>query len=141
MSRIFPATRSGLALGFGGAPIGNMYSPISDGAAQTLLQAIHADGCATFDTAPHYGNGRSEQRFAPSLPAYRRDSVVVSTKVGRLLTPDANAPRDFGAYVDVLPNVQHFDYSGPGSAAASRTALRVWVSSTLTSPTCTTAAR
>jgi D-threo-aldose 1-dehydrogenase len=43
-----------------------------------------------------------------------RESVVVSTKVGRLLTPDANAPRDFGAYVDVLPNVQHFDYSGPG---------------------------
>ena len=41
-------------------------------------------------------------------------SVVVSTKVGRLLRPDANAPRDFGAYVDVLPNVQHFDYSGPG---------------------------
>ena len=38
MSRIFPATRSGLALGFGGAPIGNMYSPISDGAAQTLLR-------------------------------------------------------------------------------------------------------
>ena len=114
MSRIFPATRSGLALGFGGAPIGNMYSPISDGAAQTLLEAIHADGCATFDTAPHYGNGRSEQRLGAFLAGIPRDSVVVSTKVGRLLRPDANAPRDFGAYVDVLPNVQYFDYSGPG---------------------------
>jgi D-threo-aldose 1-dehydrogenase len=114
MSRIFPATRSGLALGFGGAPIGNMYSPISDGAAQTLLEAIHADGCATFDTAPHYGNGRSEQRFGAFLAGIPRQSVVVSTKVGRLLRPDANAPRDFGAYVDVLPNVQYFDYSGPG---------------------------
>jgi D-threo-aldose 1-dehydrogenase len=114
MTRIFPATRSGLDLGLGGAPVGNMYSAISDGAALALLRAIHADGCATFDTAPHYGNGRSEQRFRAFLTGVPRESVVVSTKVGRLLTPDANAPRDFGAYVDVLPNRQHFDYSGPG---------------------------
>lgn len=114
MSRIFPATRSGLDLGLGGAPVGNMYSAISDDAAQMLLRAVHADGCATFDTAPHYGNGRSEQRFGAFLAGVPRDSVVVSTKVGRVLTPDANAPKDFGAYVDVLPNVQHFDYSGPG---------------------------
>jgi D-threo-aldose 1-dehydrogenase len=114
MTWIFPATRSGLNLGLGGAPVGNMYSAISDDDALALLQAVHSDGCATFDTAPHYGNGRSEQRFGAFLAGVPRDSVVVSTKVGRLLTPDANAPRDFGAYVDVLPNVQHFDYSGPG---------------------------
>jgi D-threo-aldose 1-dehydrogenase len=114
MSRIFPATRSGLDLGLGGAPIGNMYSAISDGVALALMRAIHADGCTTFDTAPHYGNGRSEQRFGAFLAGVPRESVVVSTKVGRLLTADANAPRDFGAYVDVLPNLQHFDYSGPG---------------------------
>jgi D-threo-aldose 1-dehydrogenase len=78
------------------------------------LHAAYADGCVTFDTAPHYGNGRSEERFGRFLAGVPRPSVVVSTKVGRLLTPDAQAPRDFGAYVDVLPNVQHFDYSGPG---------------------------
>src|SRR3982750_4211297 len=114
MRRIFPATRAGLALGLGGAPIGNMYSAIADSDAHALLQTVHADGCATFDTAPHYGNGRSEQRFAHLLARVPGDSVTVSTKVGRLLTPDANAPRNFGAYVNVLPNVQHFDYSAVG---------------------------
>jgi len=111
---IFPATRDGLMLGLGGAPVGNMYSAITDDAAQALLQAVYADGCVSFDTAPHYGNGRSEQRYGRLLSGVPRDSFVVSTKVGRLLTPDANAPRDHGAYVDVLPNVQHFDYSRAG---------------------------
>lgn len=111
---IFPSTRNGLHLGLGGAPVGNMYTAISDEQAQALLHAVYADGCVTFDTAPHYGNGRSEQRFGAFLAGVPRESMVLSTKVGRLLTPDANAPRDFGAYVDVLPNTQHFDYSAAG---------------------------
>jgi D-threo-aldose 1-dehydrogenase len=122
MRRIFPATLSGLDLGLGGAPVGNMYSAITDAAAMTLLQRVHADGCATFDTAPHYGNGRSEQRFGAFLAGVPRESVVVSTKVGRLLTPDANAPRDFGAYVDLLPTCNISTTPGRAYAAASRTA-------------------
>ena len=114
MSRIFPATRDGLSLGLGGAPLGNMYSAISDDAAQTLLAMIHGDGCVTFDTAPHYGNGRSEQRFGALLARVPRESITLSTKVGRLLIPSPSAPKDYGAYVDVLPNMQHFDYSAAG---------------------------
>ena len=114
MSRIFPATRDGLSLGLGGAPLGNMYSAISDDDAQILLDMIHSDGCATFDTAPHYGNGRSEQRFGALLARVPRESITLSTKVGRLLTPSPSAPKDYGAYVDVLPNMQHFDYSASG---------------------------
>jgi D-threo-aldose 1-dehydrogenase len=114
MSRIFPATRSGISLGLGGAPLGNMYAAIGEDAAQALLRIAYADGCVTFDTAPHYGNGRSEQRYGAFLAGVPRQSVVVSTKVGRLLTLNANAPKDFGPYIDVLPNTQHFDYSGPG---------------------------
>ena len=30
-------------------------------------RSIYAGGCTTFDTAPHYGNGRSEQRFGALL--------------------------------------------------------------------------
>jgi D-threo-aldose 1-dehydrogenase len=101
-------------MGLGGAPLGNMYSAVSDEDAHSLLRSIHDDGCVTFDTAPHYGNGRSEQRFGSFLAGVPRETVVVSTKVGRLLTPSPDAPKNFGAYVDVLPNVQHFDYSGPG---------------------------
>ncbi len=111
---IFRAARGGLRLGLGGAPLGNMYAAISDGQAQAVLQTAFADGCSTFDTAPHYGNGRSEQRFGTFLSGVARDSVVLSTKVGRLLRPDDRAPRDSGAYVDMLPNTQRFDYSAKG---------------------------
>jgi D-threo-aldose 1-dehydrogenase len=111
---IFPAARDGLRVGLGGASLGNMYAAISDEQAQSVLQTAAADGCTTFDTAPHYGNGRSEQRFGRFLRAVDLDAVVVSTKVGRLLLPDADAPRDFGAYVDVLRYTQRFDYSAQG---------------------------
>lgn len=121
---IFLATRGGLRLGLGGAPIGNMYSAISDVQAQTLLETAFADGCVSFDTAPHYGNGRSEQRFGKFLASVPRDSVVLSTKVGRLLVPDANAPRDFGTYIDVLPNTQCFDYSAAGVRRSIHDSLR-----------------
>lgn len=115
MKRVFPATRAGLNLGLGGAPVGNMYAAISEAAAQALLAGAYADGCASFDTAPHYGNGRSEQRFGVFLAGVPRATVTVSTKVGRLLTPDAvRSPRNFGVYVDVLPNLQHFNYSAAG---------------------------
>ena len=103
-----------MKLGLGGAPLGNMYRAVSDATAREVLDAAFADGCRTFDTAPHYGNGLSEQRFGEFLPRIARDAVVLSTKVGRLLEPDPSAPRNFGAYVDVLPNRQRFDYSASG---------------------------
>lgn len=103
-----------LRLGLGGAPLGNLYSAVSDEQARAVLAAAYADGCRAFDTAPHYGNGRSEQRFGGFLRALDASALVLSTKVGRLLSPDAQAPRNFGAYVDVLPYVQRFDYSAAG---------------------------
>lgn len=111
---IFAPTPSGVRLGLGGAPLGNMYSAVSDGEANAVLEAAFADGCRTFDTAPHYGQGRSEQRFGRFLHGAPREQCVVSSKVGRLLTPEEDAPRNFGAYVDVLPYTQHFDYSAAG---------------------------
>src|SRR5690606_29679544 len=39
-----------------------------------------------FDTAPHYGFGRSEHFVGDAL-RFRNDEVVLSTKVGRLLRP------------------------------------------------------
>ncbi|HVL36848.1 MAG TPA: aldo/keto reductase [Burkholderiales bacterium] len=111
---IFAPTAHGVRLGLGGAPLGNMYAAVDDGEAQAALQAAFADGCRTFDTAPHYGNGRSEERFGRFLQGEKRATCVLSSKVGRLLIPDANAPREFGPYVDVLPNIQRFDYSAAG---------------------------
>ena len=39
---------------------------------------------------------------------------MLSTKVGRVLIPDASAPKEQHSYVDVLPFSQHWDYSAAG---------------------------
>ena len=111
---IFPPTAHGLRLGLGGAALGNLFTAVSDADAQTLLAAALAGGCRTLDTAPHYGQGRSEHRFGQALQGLQRDSFVLSTKVGRILVPDASAPREQNSYVDVLPFSQHWDYSAAG---------------------------
>ncbi len=75
------------ALGFGCAALGNLYAPISDADAKAAIVAARDAGIAFFDTAPFYGFGLSERRLGDAL---RGDAdVVVSTKVGRLLVPDA----------------------------------------------------
>lgn len=111
---IFPPTAHGLRLGLGGAALGNLFTAVSDVDAQTLLAAALAGGCRSLDTAPHYGQGRSEHRFGQALQGLQRDSFVLSTKVGRILVPDASAPREQHSYVDVLPFSQHWDYSAAG---------------------------
>ena len=62
-STIFAPMPGGLRLGLGGAPLGNMFRALSEADAQAVLEAALLDGCVTFDTAPHYGHGLSEQRF------------------------------------------------------------------------------
>jgi D-threo-aldose 1-dehydrogenase len=43
-----------------------------------------------YDTAPHYGLGLSERRLGRALAGRSRDEYVLSTKVGRILEPDAS---------------------------------------------------
>jgi D-threo-aldose 1-dehydrogenase len=73
------------ALGFGGAPIGNLYSEVSDGDAETAVAAALRAGIRYFDTAPHYGLGLSEKRLGAALAGVERSSYTISTKVGRVL--------------------------------------------------------
>jgi D-threo-aldose 1-dehydrogenase len=72
-------------LGFGGAPIGGLFAPISDDQAQATIQAALASGLRFFDTAPLYGCGSSERRFGLGLASVPRESLVLQTKVGRTL--------------------------------------------------------
>ncbi len=111
---IFPPCTDGPRLGLGGAPLGNLFTVIDDDDALSLLQSAWNAGCRTFDTAPHYGNGRSEHRMGQVLRNMPRSAFVLSTKVGRLLSPDAAAPRDQHGYVDVLPFRQTWDFSAAG---------------------------
>ena len=72
-------------LGFGGAPLGNLYRPMTEKEARVMLEAVWAAGCRYFDTAPLYGLGLSETRLNGFLRPKPRDSYLISTKVGRLL--------------------------------------------------------
>ena len=73
--------------GFGAAPIGNLFSAITDERAAATVEAAWAAGIRYFDTAPHYGLGLSERRLGAALRGRPRDSYTLSTKVGRLLVP------------------------------------------------------
>lgn len=105
-----PVTR----MGFGGAPLGNLYRAISDADAQSALQAAYDAGIRYFDTAPQYGLGRSEGRFGEALRRFDDRDVTLSTKVGRLLVdcePHEVTPE---AFVDVPQKRIVFDYTYDG---------------------------
>ncbi|GGF44555.1 oxidoreductase [Aliidongia dinghuensis] len=111
---IFAAMQDGTRLGLGGAPLGNLFRTVAEAEAQALVAHAWRDGCRTFDTAPHYGNGLSEHRMGTALRPVPRDELVLSSKVGRLLEPDATAPAEQNSYVAVLPFRQRWDYSAAG---------------------------
>jgi D-threo-aldose 1-dehydrogenase len=124
-----PCAGSGARLGLGGAPLGNLFSSVDDADARTLLDAAWASGCRSMDTAPHYGHGRSERRIGDALRAHDRDrsdreSFVLSSKVGRLLTAAPDAPREQFGYVDTLPFLQHWDYSAAGTRRSLEDSLQ-----------------
>lgn len=72
-------------LGLGAANLGNLYRPMSDDEAWSILETAWVEGIRYFDTAPHYGLGLSERRLGAFLATKPRDQYVLSTKVGRLL--------------------------------------------------------
>ena len=98
-------------LGLGGAPLGNLFRAVDDETAADTLAAAWDAGVRYFDTAPHYGAGLSEHRIGRALRSRPRDEFVLSSKVGRLLSPDRAAPRDAFGYVQTLPFSSRFDYS------------------------------
>jgi D-threo-aldose 1-dehydrogenase len=75
-------------LGFGAAPIGNLYRAIDDETARLAVAAGWEGGIRYFDTAPHYGLGLSELRLGAALREYPRAEFTISTKVGRVLVPN-----------------------------------------------------
>ena len=93
MAALFaPLAVSGLRLGLGGAPLGNLFSALGEPQAQAVLDAAWESGCRSFDTAPHYGHGLSEHRIGQVLRRKPRESFTLSSKVGRLLRADPGAP-------------------------------------------------
>ncbi len=102
-------------LGFGTAPLGNLYRAITDDAAHAILTRAWDAGVRYYDTAPLYGLGLSETRLNRFLRGKPRDEYVLSTKVGRLLhacPPEARDGQDKWFEVPARNEEYNYTYDG-----------------------------
>ena len=111
-------------LAFGASGIGNMGRVVSDEEAGAVLERAWQAGIRYFDTAPHYGRGLSEQRLGRFLKQKNREDIVLSTKVGRVLSPGP-ALAEADGFVDPLPKTVRYDYSGDGLEASLEHSLEL----------------
>lgn len=89
-------------IGFGGAVAGlknylHEYDPESNESIKGIVEAIDKaleKGINYFDTAPGYGDGRSEKMFGMALEGVDPDQIFLATKVS------------FGSYDDVMCSVE-----------------------------------
>jgi len=102
-------------LGFGTAPIGNLYKAVGQEEAQKTLEAAWKAGIRYYDTAPLYGLGLSETRLNRFLFGKKRKDYVLSTKVGRLLEVCNSKQRTgIGKFFDTPSRREIYDYSYDG---------------------------
>jgi len=114
-------------LGFGGAPLGDLYAHLDEATAVATVEAAIAGGVTLFDTSPLYGHGLSEHRIGAALRRVPREGLVLSTKVGRVAEPFAGRG-DGSGYRGGLPHGLRFDYSYDGAMRSlEQSALRLGV--------------
>ncbi|MGJ5816756.1 aldo/keto reductase [Paludibaculum fermentans] len=115
-------------LGFGTAPLGNMFRNIPEGEAAATVDAAWQQGVRYFDTAPFYGAGLAEIRLGQAISRHRRDEYVLSTKVGRIILDEIETKRDFGEKTGLFehgrPNRMIYDYSADGTRRSIEDSLR-----------------
>ena len=106
-------------LALGSAPLGGLFTEVTDAEAEaTILEAINS-GINFFDTAPLYGHGNAEKRVGAALNKAKKP-FVISTKVGRVLqkfTPEEISGKVAGlaGYVGVDPTIfPVFDFTREG---------------------------
>ena len=102
------------ALGLGCSQMGGLYRATSTHEVEDVFAAAWTAGVRYFDTAPYYGYTRSEHRLGAQLAERARHEYVVSTKVGRLLRPDASVAPGDGGWANPYPFRPVYDYSYSG---------------------------
>ncbi|MFF3641277.1 aldo/keto reductase [Streptomyces sp. NPDC002564] len=118
------------SLGFGTAPLGNMFRAIPDDEAAATVEAAWDQGIRYFDTAPFYGAGLSELRLGEVLARHPRDAYVLSTKVGRVILDEVEDPaaRDLGEkgglFAHGRPNKIVNDYTADATLRSIEDSLR-----------------
>ncbi|MET9133574.1 aldo/keto reductase [Streptomyces antibioticus] len=117
-------------LGFGTAPLGNMFRAIPDEEAAATVAAAWDNGIRYFDTAPFYGAGLSEIRLGEALADRPREEFVLSTKVGRVILDEIEDPsaRDLGEKGGLFehgrPNKIVNDYSADATLRSVEDSLK-----------------
>jgi D-threo-aldose 1-dehydrogenase len=119
----------GSKLGFGAAPLGNMFRDIPEAEARATVEAAWDDGIRYFDNAPFYGAGLAEIRMGEALKGKPRDQYVISTKVGRVVLDELeDGPRDNGEKGAVFehgrPNKVINDYSADATLRSIEDSLK-----------------
>src|SRR3984893_9457284 len=112
-----PLGRTGLevsALGFGGAPLGELYARMDEAAAIGAVTTAIARGVTLIDTSPLYGHGLSEHRIGTALRHAGTPKVILSTKIGRVMDPRRTRGTE-SRYVGGLLHAASFDYSYDGA--------------------------
>ncbi|WP_342620503.1 aldo/keto reductase [Rhodoferax sp. GW822-FHT02A01] len=102
------------ALALGCSQIGGLYRATSAREVEEVFASAWAAGVRYFDTAPFYGYTRSEHRLGTQLAEVPRAEYVVSTKVGRLMRPDASVAPGDGGWANPYPFRPQYDYSYSG---------------------------
>jgi D-threo-aldose 1-dehydrogenase len=116
-------------LGFGAAPLGNMFRNIAEEEAAATVEAAWQQGIRYFDTAPFYGAGLSEIRLGKALAKRKRNEYTLSSKVGRLILEEVETgERDFGEKAGLFafgrPNRMVYDYSADGTLRSIEDSLK-----------------
>ncbi len=101
-------------MGFGGAPLGGLFTPVGAENAVATVRHGYELGIRFFDTAPLYGRGKSERFYGRALSEFDRDSYILSSKVGRVLDPNDAATDEDDIYVELPPYDVVFDFSRDG---------------------------
>ncbi len=107
-------------LGFGSAPLGDLFEKLDETVAIDAVRAAYDVGMRMFDSSPHYGNGLSESRCGTAIRTMPRDEVIFSTKVGRTMNPfEPVAPKDPNVFspgfAGGFPHKSTFDYTYDGT--------------------------
>lgn len=118
-----PLGRTGVpvsVLGFGAAPLGDLYARLDDATAIAAVEAALDAGMTLVDTSPHYGNGLSELRIGAGLRRRPQAPIVLSTKIGRIMDPRRRPdPPPVGVvspgFAGGVPHRAAFDYSYDGA--------------------------
>ncbi len=101
-------------VGFGGAPIGNLFEAISNKESHKVLTRSWDRGMRYFDTAPRYGLGLSEIRTGNFLRDFPKKDYRISTKVGLVPKRVQKISEETIGFVRPLPYEPVFDYTYDG---------------------------